>query len=87
MNLLTDVVFLYLREVGQHRRNCQEDSKKQMNMTCSNGRAAAVYFGDQAMMAISATTLRLDIAQGCTPDELLPPGVWEYVRQRGLYLT
>jgi len=38
-------------------------------------------------MEISATTLRLGIAQGCTPDELLPPGVWEYVRQRGLYLT
>jgi nicotinic acid mononucleotide adenylyltransferase len=39
------------------------------------------------MMAISATALRLDISQGCAPDELLPPSVWEYVRQRGLYLT
>ena len=49
--------------------------------------SGSVYFGNQAMMAISATALRLDISQGCAPDELLPPSVWEYVRQRGLYLT
>ena len=48
--------------------------------------SGAVYFGEQAMEEISATSLRHDIARGCSVEDLLPPGVLEHVNHRGLYL-
>jgi len=49
--------------------------------------SGAVYFGEQAMEGISATSLRHDIARGCSVEDLLPPGVLEHINHRGLYLT
>ena len=49
--------------------------------------SGTVYFGEQAMEEISATSLRHDIARGCSVQHLLPPGVMEHVNHRGLYLT
>ena len=49
--------------------------------------SGTVYFGEQAMEEISATSLRHDIARGCSVEDVLPTGVLEHVNHRGLYLT
>ncbi|GIT39973.1 MAG: hypothetical protein Ct9H300mP8_11690 [Gammaproteobacteria bacterium] len=44
-----------------------------------------MYFGEQEWRKIFATSLRHDIARGCSVEDLLPPESWS-INHRGLYL-
>ena len=47
--------------------------------------SGSVFVLHQAMLDVSATAIRADLASGRDVSGLLPVGVWTYIRQRGLY--
>ena len=47
--------------------------------------SGSVFVLRQAMLDVSATAIRADLAAGRDVSGLLPVGVWTYIRQRGLY--
>ncbi len=49
-------------------------------------RAGALFFAELTPLAISATNIREQIAQGFSPRYLVPDAVWEFIQQEKLYL-
>lgn len=83
--IVTRCSFLVFTRAGNASKRIRNGFTEVDEPSALKRSGGAVYFGAQAMKEITATTLRRDIARGCAVSHLLPPSVWEYVQQQGLY--
>ena len=72
----------HVTELSSELRRLVEDCQRE---TLDGYRNGAIYFVRSPMLALSATQIRRRLAAAEPVEELLPPGVYTYIKEYGLY--